>query len=88
MTPQEKAQELVNKNYSIITGWKISFIKKLKVTILEDSNYQTAKQCALIAVEEIKKAHPYIPLRYMLESEALDAAIEYWNEVKAEIEKL
>lgn len=47
-----------------------------------------AKQCALIAVDEIMKANPIIPLEFMLESESLDAANEYWNEVKQEIKKL
>jgi len=49
---------------------------------------ENAKQCALIAVEEIKKANPIIPLTMMLESDAIDTAIEYWNEVESEIEKL
>ena len=77
MTPQEKATELVKKykDYSLHHNSLEKCIKN-------------AKQCALIAVDEIKKAHPIIPLTYMLESEAIDAAIEYWNEVKAEIEKL
>ena len=77
MTPQEKATELVKKykDYSLHHN-------SLEKCI------ENAKQCALIAVEEIKKAHPIIPLTYMLESEAIDAAIEYWNEVKSEIEKL
>ena len=77
MTPQEKATELVKKykDYSLHHN-------SLEKCI------ENAKQSALIAVEEIKKAHPIIPLTYMLESEAIDAAIEYWNEVKAEIEKL
>lgn len=76
MTPQKQAKELVNIYYSKITGWKISFIKKLKVTIIEDSNYQTAKQCALIAVDEILKLNLYID------------TVTYWHEVKAEINKL
>ena len=40
------------------------------------------KRCALIAVEEIKEAifwHPY---------ESPNFELEYWNEVKQEIEKL
>ena len=77
MTPQEKATELVKKykDYSLHHN-------SLEKCI------ENAKQCASIAVDEIKKAHPIIPLTYMLESEAIDFAIEYWNEVKSEIEKL
>ena len=77
MKPQEKAKELIEKMYNAkdpMSKYPMCF--------------DTAKQCSLIAVDEIKKAHPIIPLTYMLESEAIDAAIEYWNEVKAEIEKL
>lgn len=49
---------------------------------------ERAKECALIAVDEVIKSNPIIPLEYMLESEALDAAREFWGEVKTEIEKL
>ena len=38
-------------------------------------NYELAKQCALIAVDEILKTNPY-------------KARNYWQEVKTEIEKL
>jgi hypothetical protein len=47
-----------------------------------------SKQCSLICVEEILNANPIVPLEYMLESEALDKAREYWQSVKTEIEKL
>ena len=77
MTPQEKAKMLIEKMYNAKDPFR-----------QYPMCFDTAKQCALIAVEEIKKAHPIIPLTYMLESEAIDAAIEYWNEVKSEIEKL
>jgi len=40
----------------------------------------------MIAVDEILKANPIIPLQFMLESESLDAANEYWQEVKQELE--
>ena len=69
MTPKEKALELVNKFMSYA-----------------DSNHYgsiaSAKQCALIAVEEIKEAifwHPF---------ESPNFELEYWQEVKQEIEKL
>ena len=82
MTPQEKATELVEKFLPEIIGAdRYNFN-------LEDMNLFIAKKCALIAVDEIIKANPIIPLTMMLESEAIDFAIEYWNEVKAEIEKL
>jgi hypothetical protein len=61
MTPQEKANELVDR-----------FDETL--TYLESK--QKAKQCALIAVDELLLLITYQP------------TIDYWNEVKHEIEKL
>ena len=75
MTPQKKAKELVDK-FSAVP--------------LLDS-YE-AKQCALIAVDEIIKVCPYIRHKDWETLEQLNAAniyfVEYWNEVKQEIEKL
>ncbi len=53
-----------------------------------DVDSEQATRCALIAVDEILKSNPIIPLSYMLESEALDAGIDYWKKVKQEIKKL
>ena len=50
-----------------------------------------AKQCALIAVDEIIKASPTNPLKsgYIeLYSDMVDESTEYWYEVKKEIEAL
>ena len=49
-------------------------------------NALTVKDCQMIGVDEILKANPIIPLQFMLESESLDAANEYWQEVKQELE--
>jgi hypothetical protein len=76
MTPKEKANLLVT-----------NFIKHSRAE-KDIKPIQSAKQCALIAVDEILKANPIIPLQFMLESESLDAANEYWQEVKQEIIKL
>lgn len=73
MTPKEKAEELVDK-YLLLQ--------------IHIPYHETAKQCALIAVDEIIKSNPIIPLQFMIESEAIDAAVEYWQQVKQEIEKL
>jgi hypothetical protein len=66
MTPKEKAKELYKKMYT------------------QHPNIYplTAKQCALIAVEEIIKTL----YEYHYDSES--GAYEYWQEVKQEIEKL
>ena len=75
MTPKEKAEELVRKYYSFgLNNPAQSF------------SWYECKQCALIAVDEIDlllqnstpKDDPYGNL----------FALEYWQEVKQEIEKL
>jgi hypothetical protein len=77
MTPQEKAKELVEK-----------FLNEMedKELVIHPNHY--AKQCALIAVEEIFK----LPVCWFdrsasLEDDEMDT-IEYWEQVKEEIEKL
>lgn len=71
MTPKEKADELIDKMYYI--G---------RYDDKEDYNpamaWERAKQCALIAVDEILKAAFY----------ASDEIYTYYLEVKQEIEKL
>ena len=69
MTPKEKAKELVDR-----------FDETL--TYLESK--QKAKQCALIAVDEIINSNPHSnPLNTDVHS-----TMSYWNEIKQEIEKL
>lgn len=69
MTPREKASELI-VNY------------QLKCKSLD---YNEAKQCALIAVDEIFKVYE------LLDDDAdimFKTEINYWQEIKQEIEKL
>jgi hypothetical protein len=73
MNPKEKAEELFDKMYSVKTIYDAH-----NITIHE------AKQCALIAVEEILEANPY----ECDGIEILHSGISYWEEVKKEIEKL
>ena len=42
-----------------------------------------AQQCALIAIEEIIKANPY-----EINKTDMDSTIDYWQEVKKELEQL
>ena len=65
MTPKEKAEELVNKM------WVYSLPNA-------NGSWNNAKQCALIAVDEII---------YLL-SHDINPLVNYWFEVKQEIEKL
>jgi hypothetical protein len=44
-----------------------------------------AKQCALIAVDEIINASPFKPMTFL---NGMRSTIPYWQEVKAEIEAL
>ena len=66
MTPKEKAKELVHRF-------------DLMQTYVEGFSYDDAKQCALIAVDEI--------LVVVINSPYVDI-IKYWQEVKKEINKL
>ena len=61
MTPKEKAVELVNK-----------YVNLSKITASSEYIQYQAKQCALIAVDEIIAFHNTL----------------YWQEVKQEIELL
>ena len=69
MTPKEKAEELVERYDETLT-------------YLESKS--KAKQCALIAVDEIIKS---IDFDWM-EVQNLESQHRYWQEVKQEIEKL
>jgi len=79
MTPKEKSDELFKKYYCMNNNSK----SKIKVI-----NFETAKQCALITVDEILLTDP------IQSSGESDSGIEYksndsyWQEVKDEIEKL
>ena len=81
MTPKEKAIELVDKCYQLFPLQK-DVIANVGDLSWEYDNWKQAKQCALIAVEEIKEAifwHPF---------ESPNFELEYWQEVKQEIENL
>jgi hypothetical protein len=73
MTPQEKAQELFDKYATYVVMWAGD----------ANTSYQNCKQCALIAVDEIKEQ-----LIKNLDNEVSAIHAIYWNKVKQEIEKL
>jgi hypothetical protein len=75
MTPKEKAKELVDKMLFCYQG---------------NLDEYTAKQCALIAVDEIIKANPYKWVSFMDQytETVLTSNIQYWQEVKQELEKI
>jgi hypothetical protein len=84
MTPKEKATELTNKYF------------KGSDLLYHDLSWIQAKECALIAVEEILSARPLEPNhvdwddcgathQYWYEAQK-DEALEFWNNVKSELQ--
>jgi len=82
MTPKEKANELVDKFYQRFP-LKMDVITTRGDLSWEYDNWEQAKQCALIAVDNAMDALGCLPygLDYFQQ-------IYYWEEVKQEIEKL
>jgi hypothetical protein len=87
MTPKEKAEELIKKFFEPVR-WKLG----------QEDVKQRAKECALIAVDEIIDSSPRYPSdvdwddcgathQYYYE-EQIQEALKFWKEVKQEIEKL
>jgi hypothetical protein len=76
MTPKEKANELLKK-----------FIKELNYSGCEYNDLfgEVTKQCALIAVDEIINTDCLIDEDVYI---ITPSYIQYWQEVKQEIEKL
>ncbi len=74
MSSKETADKLVDRFMNI---------SKVKLSDYSRIEYPTAKQCALIAVDEIIKTHTHTT-----EYPMVIAVHEYWDEVKQEIEKL
>ncbi len=77
-TPKEKAEELV-LNYMPYVDWNGFNEKRALIN---------AKQCALLAVNEIIDSHNNIQNFLFNEIGYLITRPEYWQEVKEEIEKL
>ena len=75
MTPKEKASKLVSE-------YLIHFVEFYNEKEYGYNN-DKAKQCALIAVDEILDDD-----MYGMEEEHFEKRINYWEEVKKEIEKL
>tara|TARA_R110000868_G_scaffold193196_2_gene437889 strand:+ start:186 stop:428 length:243 start_codon:yes stop_codon:yes gene_type:complete len=80
MTAKEKAKELVDKFYVPLPLVR-EVITKVKKIPFEYDDWKVAKQCALIAVDEILdsvKGNFIYSINFH----------NYWKEVKQEIEKL
>lgn len=87
MTPQEKAEELVKKYEPYVCG----YIGSSMLTNIEypEQILKQAKQCVLIAVDEILWEIKFgKKLDWISERKNGQEYIVYWQEVKQEIEKL
>lgn len=83
MTPKLKALEIVEKLKPYAYTNLFSFVK--------ESNLGNAKKSALIAVEEVLKSgalDPQFKRHKMQNIPPIKTEIEYWYQVKQEIEKL
>jgi hypothetical protein len=74
MTPKEKADELVH-------NFRVNVVDEFEPTN-SISNHK-AKQCALIAVNEIIQSDPIMPIDLDCPSKS---SLKYWREVKQEIQ--
>ena len=80
MTPKQKAEEL---------WW--SYYSTIEHTLSEEySPHESAiaKQCALIAVDEILKVNPTTKRNRVFIGVVIRDDISYWQQVKQEIEQL
>ena len=95
MTPQEKAKELFDK-FHFVNSESVELVTG-DYELLFSLHESDAKECALIAVDEILYAYPHA---YDIEKDSTKSGeditiimnvrsnVGYWNEVKKEIEKL
>lgn len=75
MTPQEKAIELIDKYFKEVLHYEVEY------------GYVLAKQCALIAVEEILSNDCTMPGVSADDDFSMIIETEHWQQVKQEIEK-
>jgi hypothetical protein len=75
MTAKEKAKELLNKYFNYADE---EYYETTPSWELNKNRKQNAKQCALIAVDEILNQFKWKP----------SSGLSYWEEVKQEINKL
>lgn len=79
MTPKEKSQELYHKYFSMI---------KIESPIDRVSSIPYVKKCALIAVDEILNIEIFKRGSKLFNRPRFFDQVDYWQEVKKEIEAL
>ena len=87
MTPKEKAKELVDKMYNT-PHCGIEHFPSKHYCDCSEINFFQAKQCALIAVDEIIKANPTGEYGDPFIGNKVYDNKSYWREVKRQIEEL
>lgn len=82
MTPKEKAEEIFDKHYRLFNNFPNYQYVIENLNTIQDEKLYTAKQCALIAVDEI--------IEVACDVSDYDNSVtkSYWEEVKQEIDKL
>jgi hypothetical protein len=83
ITPEQKARELVESFKSLV-----SMTTKDNSLVVKVLDNDIAKQCALIAVEEILKRTRSVDTMPPNYQKIDENTKEYWEQVKIEIEKL
>ena len=86
ITAKDKAKEILQRHYNKIQEVTAGMFDDDAPT--HDLVYRAAKECAKLECKGIIKANPIVPMEYMLESEALDAANEFWKYVLKEIDNV
>jgi hypothetical protein len=84
MTPKEKAKELVDKYLNADFNCKDCDMPFCDMKCVRLHNYE-AKECALIAVDEIINTLNYDIRDIDVRGNILLDLIDYWNKVKQEI---
>lgn len=84
MTPEEKAEELVFDKFYLVNSESIK-LETGEYDLVFSLSLDDAKQCALIAVDEILKV---IKKNFINNVALHNGELSYWDEVKQEIEKL
>lgn len=81
MNPKEKAEELVEKYKDYVCGYIGSSM--LTNTEYPEQILKQAKQCAIIAIDELINEHTFkFPLSWNVKR------LGYWKQVKSELEKM
>ena len=83
MTPKEKAIELFDKYYRLFNNFPNYQYVIENLNTIQDEKLYITKQCALIAVDEILKAVNNPDETFLCKD-----GVDYWSQVKQEIENL